>query len=341
MENRKLNHDDYTVAWICPLLVEQIAAMKMLDKEHDRLPQPPQDSNAYTLGEINGHNVIIASLPTPGNSPTAAVITQIKSTFRQVRFALLVGIGGGVPTKTGEGPIRLGHVVVSKPVDEHSGTIQYDRGKAEAEGRFRRTGCLAPPPPVLLNAAQQMDAKRAISSKDPLIDHLRWIKTLKRRVREKYGYPGAKNDYLYNASYTHLNEDVSCDEGGCDLNQRIARPREPEDGGNFEDEDGSSGKYVVVHRGTIASGELVVKDALLRDRLAQQHRVLCFETEAAGALADFPCLTIRGISDYSDSHKNNEWHGYAAAVAAAYARELFFYMPVDDIRKLTIAETGE
>ncbi|KEY70194.1 hypothetical protein S7711_03414 [Stachybotrys chartarum IBT 7711] len=51
--------------------------------------------------------------------------------------------------------------------------------------------------------------------------------------------------------------------------------------------------------------------------------------EAAGALADFPCMVIRGISDYSDSHKHNGWHGYAAAVAAAYARQLFFHMPID------------
>ncbi|KFA81647.1 hypothetical protein S40288_09181 [Stachybotrys chartarum IBT 40288] len=51
--------------------------------------------------------------------------------------------------------------------------------------------------------------------------------------------------------------------------------------------------------------------------------------EAAGALADFPCMVIRGISDYSDFHKHNGWHGYAAAVAAAYARQLFFHMPID------------
>jgi nucleoside phosphorylase len=63
--------------------------------------------------------------------------------------------------------------------------------------------------------------------------------------------------------------------------------------------------------------------------LAQQHDVHCFETEAAGAMNDFPCLVIRGVSDYCDAHKNNIWHGYAAAVAAAYARELFFHMPIN------------
>jgi hypothetical protein len=34
---KKLSHEDYTVGWICPLEVEQIAAMEMLDEEHERL----------------------------------------------------------------------------------------------------------------------------------------------------------------------------------------------------------------------------------------------------------------------------------------------------------------
>ena len=60
--------------------------------------------------------------------------------------------------------------------------------------------------------------------------------------------------------------------------------------------------------------------------------------EAAGALADFPCIVIRGISDYCDSHKNNQWHGYAAAVAAAYARQLFFHMPIDEVKRCVLAK---
>ncbi|KAM7186285.1 hypothetical protein V8F33_011881 [Rhypophila sp. PSN 637] len=34
------------------------------------------------------------------------------------------------------------------------------------------------------------------------------------------------------------------------------------------------------------------------------------------------CLVIRGICDYADSHKNEEWQGYAAMAAAVYAKEL-------------------
>jgi nucleoside phosphorylase len=65
-----------------------------------------------------------------------------------------------------------------------------------------------------------------------------------------------------------------------------------------------------------------MKDALIRDKLGAEMGVKCFEMEAAGLMNRFPCLVIRGICDYSDTHKNDEWQGYAAMVAAAYAKDL-------------------
>lgn len=67
--------------------------------------------------------------------------------------------------------------------------------------------------------------------------------------------------------------------------------------------------------------------------------------EAAGLMNDFPCLVIRGICDYADSHKNKEWQGYAAAVAAAYAKDLVLIVPVDQIETTptardTLADSG-
>lgn len=35
--------------------------------------------------------------------------------------------------------------------------------------------------------------------------------------------------------------------------------------------------------------------------------VSCFEMEAAGIMTEFPCLVIRGVSDYANSHKNDGW----------------------------------
>ena len=64
-----------------------------------------------------------------------------------------------------------------------------------------------------------------------------------------------------------------------------------------------------------------MKDALVRDDLADVKDVLCFDMEAAGLMNHFPCLVIRGICDYADSHKSKEWQGYAAMAAAAYTKD--------------------
>jgi nucleoside phosphorylase len=80
----------------------------------------------------------------------------------------------------------------------------------------------------------------------------------------------------------------------------------------------------MIHYGLVASGNQLMKDALFRDKLAAEMGVLCFEMEAAGLMNNFPCLVIRGICDYSDSHKNKEWQGYAAMAAAAYTKDLLY-----------------
>ncbi|RFU28033.1 hypothetical protein B7463_g8305, partial [Scytalidium lignicola] len=70
------------------------------------------------------------------------------------------------------------------------------------------------------------------------------------------------------------------------------------------------------------SSNLLMKDAMIRDKIAEDKDIICFEMEAAGLMNNFPCLVIRGICDYSDSHKNKDWQGYAAMTAAAYAKDL-------------------
>ncbi|KAH8652837.1 hypothetical protein BGZ61DRAFT_511124 [Ilyonectria robusta] len=301
MPQRSLNHDAYRVGWICPLEVEQIAAMEMLDEEHEALSQKPADHNVYKLGSINNHNIVVAGLPKTGNCSAATVVTQMRMTFPNLRYGLLVGIGGGVPVQTDSGMIRLGHVVVSKPTGIHPGAVQYDHGKAIA-GRFERIGAVGPPPAVLLSAAQALAVQRERLDHDPVWEDTQRTQRSRRTIR-RFKFPGIANDYLHCRDYIHQQPGQSCNEGGCDPKQRIQRLTD----------DGDE-SFVVVHRGTIASGELLLRDAALRDLLAEQHGLLCFEMEAAGALADFPCMVIRGISDYCDTHKNDQWHGYAAAL---------------------------
>jgi nucleoside phosphorylase len=88
-----------------------------------------------------------------------------------------------------------------------------------------------------------------------------------------------------------------------------------------------------VHYGLIASGNQVIKDATFRDKLVKDlgGHVLCIEMEAAGLVNDFPCIVIRGICDYADSHKNKNWQEHAAATAAAFAKELLQHIQPGDV----------
>ena len=91
------------------------------------------------------------------------------------------------------------------------------------------------------------------------------------------------------------------------------------------------------HYGLIASGNSVIKDGRTREKLGAEIGALCFEMEAAGLMLDFPCIVIRGICDYSDSHKNKQWQGYAALVAASYAKELLEYLAPSHITQEQLA----
>ena len=95
----------------------------------------------------------------------------------------------------------------------------------------------------------------------------------------------------------------------------------------------------MVHYGTIASGNQVMRSAAERDRVSVElDGVLCFEMEAAGLMNSFPCLVVRGICDYADSHKNKRWQAYAAATAAAYAKEVLSAIPPVEVAKSRTAE---
>lgn len=121
------------MGWVCALHIELAAAQEMLDEEHETL-YLDDDTTIYTLGSMGEHNVVVACLPDgqTGTTSAAAVAMQMKSAFKSIRFGLMVGIGGGVPSD--EADVRLGDVVISQPDKTHSGVVQYDFGKATPSG---------------------------------------------------------------------------------------------------------------------------------------------------------------------------------------------------------------
>ncbi|OKP14624.1 hypothetical protein PENSUB_12572 [Penicillium subrubescens] len=108
------NPEDYSVGWICAITAEYVAAQSFLDEEHGG-PQyvSPNDNNYYTLGKIGKHNVVVAVLPDGeyGISSAASVARDMLHSFPNIRFGLMVGVGGGVPSLRHD--IRLGDIVVS------------------------------------------------------------------------------------------------------------------------------------------------------------------------------------------------------------------------------------
>jgi nucleoside phosphorylase len=309
MKRTRFRIEDYTIGWVCALPIELAAAAEMLDDEHQDIPLDSNDTNLYTLGRISEHNVVIACLPAGqiGTNSAAAVAVQMKSKFVSIRFGLMVGIGGGVPSA--ESDIRLGDVVVSQPHMQHGGVVQYDFGKTGHSGHFTRTGFLNAPPTVLLNALSKLRSNH-IRGRSSLSTYISSICRLSQFSPETAG-----PDILFKSTYNHI-KGPTC--GRCRRDRIVVRtPRE-----------------IAVHYGTIASGNQVVKDGVTRDKLSSElGGVLCFEMEAAGLMNNFPCLIIRGICDYADSHKNKKWQPYAAATAAACAKELLSLIPSAEVEE--------
>ncbi|KAI3326723.1 hypothetical protein HD806DRAFT_488009 [Xylariaceae sp. AK1471] len=311
-------NDDYTVGWICATSTEYVAGQEFLDSEHEAPGYVSQnDSNDYTLGKIGKHNVVIAVLPDGeyGTASATSVATNMLHSFPNIRIGLMVGIGGGAPS--GKHDIRLGDIVVSAPRDAEGGVFQYDFGKTIQGQAFQHTRYLNQPPTLLRTAVSGIKAQHERRGHQ-LEETINIILKNNPRLRKKYQRPEPSADRLFKAEVTH---DSSCT-AVCvdDASNLIWRPERTEGEDNL-----------TIHYGLIASANQLMKDALVRDRLAAEKDVLCFEMEAAGLMNQFPCLVVRGICDYSDSHKNKDWQGYAAMAAAAYAKDLLCRIPPNKV----------
>jgi nucleoside phosphorylase len=309
-----LPNDHYTIALICALHIEMAAAQAILDEIHETPPRDADDTNSYVLGSIERHNIVIACLPAGqyGTVNAAAVATNLKRTFSGICMALMVGVGGGVPSK--EHDIRLGDVVVGTRI------MQYDLGKIMADGKFERTAIPRVQQPLLGTALNSLRAKHELTP-----SRVSSILQQKLESHPMYSRPSGP-DRLFQATYEHESQVSRCDL--CDQSKLESRSRRPPG-------------TIKIHHGAIASGNQVIKYGTTRDNIAREIDVICFEMEAAGLMDIIPCLPIRGICDYSDSHKNKEWQRYAAATAAAYARELIEELPVNREHATVVFFSGE
>ena len=290
--------DAYTVAIVCALPHELTACRQMLDTIHDPPVFSGNETNIYNTGTIGKHFVVLSCLPAKraNTGSAAAVITGLLRDFQQVRFTLLVGIAGGVPSDAAD--IRLSDIVVSQPEGAHGGVVHYDFGKTTEQG-YEMRGHLSKPPDLLLNALSQI---QSLHDQQPprLYSYMQKV---------------ANNDYLRLNGYERPDVRDRLFHGDEEVERPERTSNDPQ-----------------IFYGLIASGNKIIAKEGFRDELKQENsKILCVETEAAGIMDSTKCLVIRGICDYADKHKGDHWQKWAAVCAAAYAKELLLVVPAKSV----------
>ena len=324
-KKRQLSPQEYTVGWLCALsLTEEVAALKMLDEEHQApTAKSVNDHNAYIYGSIGRHNIVIACMPLgqPGTTSASIMVGSMPNSFPNLKFYLFVGIGGGIPYNPPHPDqaqdIHLGDVVVGMGDSAGlAGVVQYDLIRDHGPGKKELLGIFDKPHRELLSNLSLLFTRIEAGKSNP-IQHLEKLTGLKSNFSE----PPPGGDKLYLSSYKHKSGATNCDQ--CHTDQLVDRSKRPDP------------KVPIFHRGQILSGNSVIKHADRRDELSREYpHARCFEMEAAGVVDQTHCLVIRGIADYADSHKNGIWQRYAAGTAAAFARELLLTIQPSDLRHI-------
>jgi nucleoside phosphorylase len=303
--------EDITIAIFCALPYEAVAVRYTLDGEYTC--RSKGRDYVYSFGKIAEHKVVIAQSQI-GTIEAAYCASAVSQEFPNVRLALMVGIGAGIPSPTHD--IRLGDLAISIPKDGHSGVLQYDFGKYE-ENYFQLKGCLNKPPRILISADGAL-LQDQLMTKRPLRKILRKITS----ANPGFMRPDT-DDILYEQDFQHVNTGSDC--SGCEAaSERKITIRPPR-----------QDQQPVIHRGLILSGNGVIKNSRDRNKFQRHFKdAICYEMEAAGIMDQIPCLVVRGICDYADTHKQDNWHYYAAAVAAAYCKALLMKVHSQEVEEV-------
>ncbi|KAL4972232.1 hypothetical protein BDW66DRAFT_164314 [Aspergillus desertorum] len=319
---RPSSRDEFAIAIICALTLEAEAVEDLFDETYDRLGEhyrkEPGDDNAYVNGRIGNHNVVVCYMPGMGKGSAASVASSLKISYKRIEVALVVGICGGAPYPLSGGEIFLGDVIISSI----PGGFEKKLGVRDTLGRPNRT---------IRSKLASLQARRSRKDlQEKLLQHLQALQ----KSLSNWHYPTI-DDILFEASYQHkhygltppacpcldsMPEDICktavespCTSLCCDMD-RVFRRRPSTEHNSPR-----------VHIGTVASADTVMKSGEHRDRLVQSEGVVGFEMEGAGVWDNIPCIIIKGVCDYADSHKNRAWQAYAAATGAAAAKSFLEY----------------
>lgn len=326
-DRSRLELSQVTIGVLTALEVEYAACREIFDPEEAGVEQH-RDSTSGQLtcwlcrvtprqgaGE---HIVAISLLPEIGNNAAAIATNNLLQYCSNMRYVIMCGIAGAVPNiDNPEEHVRLGDIVVTN----HVGIIQYDRGKQRdplrsasdplAGMEFR--GPPRPPCVDLLAAVKRIHAdEERLGQKELRSWELKINEFLDRCADpEKWKRP-------------YHNKDVLCDTTeGTGKRSNHPRDRARRSIGGI--------RCPRIFRGPIGAANIVLADPRRRDALRSKHQIKAVEMEGSGIadaswVARSGYLVIRGTCDYCNSQKNDEWHSYAALIAATYACTVVEYM---------------
>ncbi|RBQ73231.1 hypothetical protein FVER14953_07215 [Fusarium verticillioides] len=329
---RPKSRDDFEIAIICALTLEADAIIAAFDHYWDEdsglsFGKARGDPNSYSAGIIGSHNVVLAHLPGMGKVAAGNIAAFCRMSFPNINLALVVGICGGAPLHE-DTPILLGDVIIS------TGVVQYDFGRRFPD-RFEMKDTLSESVGRPNLEIRSLLAKLATARQSQKLR--RATHDIIARVPD--AYPGRSKDVLFPAGYRHKHQDAlecsvcascstdadtvcseslkaTCKELRCDSKQALRQ---------IPSNENEREPSLKIHFGTFASGDTVMKSGKDRDQLIRQQKAIGFEMESAGVWEVFPCIVIKSVCDYADSHKNKDWQDYSALCAAACTKAFLEY----------------
>ncbi|CAH0019738.1 unnamed protein product [Clonostachys rhizophaga] len=291
-------NDAYEIGWISALPIELAAARGMLDEEHG-IPQssPPLQDSNSYILGRLHSHKVVIACLPRGEVGGSSAAVSARD---MLGVFPNIRVGLMEDEDLVEDDMRLGDVVISSD-KKTGGLVAYNFGRKLPDGSFEVAYHLNQPPRVLRVALSTMEADHELRE-NRITEYMKqMVEKLPLGTREKWLHPGQAKDLLFPANYA----------------PRSTTP--------------------TIHYGVIATGSEVVKHASTRDLIGATHNAIALEMEATGLMNNFPCVIIRGISDYADSHKNDQWHRFAEATAAACAKELLLFIHATDVEQASKA----
>ncbi|KAJ5219597.1 hypothetical protein N7468_008801 [Penicillium chermesinum] len=333
---RLTGRPQFSIAIFCALPLEATAVNDIFDdvwnEERENSWRSAGDENTYTFGRIVCYNVVLVHMGDMGKNAASQATAGIKASYPEIKLALIVGICGGVPTYStaDKDEMILGDIVIS------DGIVRYDFGKQFPDTYMSRAApeVVALPNHRVRGILAKLKGERVKERMERRISQ--HVQALQDELGTRGSvYVGTDRDELFHPSYPHKHQDpdvcavcnikgservcekartMSCDELGCEKSSLTPRKR------LYEASMGGCTPKPKIHFGHVGSGDTVMKSGQHRDKTASPWKLVAFEMEASGVWDMLPCLVIKGVCDYSDSHKNKSWQEYAATTAAACVR---------------------